>query len=397
MIRFSKATQDMRASAIRELMGLATRSDMISFAGGMPGNSLFPVEELDSLYSRLSVEAKQTAFQYGPTQGYPPLLDSLGRYLQSLGLPMEGNGLIVTTGGLQAIYLTAKVMLDPKDVVVTEDPTFVGGIAAFRSHRAVLNGVPMDDDGIQMDLLEKTWKRLPSRPKLVYVIPNFHNPAGVQYSRERRLSLIGFLKKHPSVLLEDDAYHELYFDETDNETVRPIKALAGETIPVCYVGSFSKIFGPGMRLGWLLSPKAIHAQCELAKQSVDACSPTFTQVLADRFFREGYLSQYVKRIRPVYRRRAEAMLKGLSESMPETVTWTLPKGGFYVWVTLPKHTDATDILKASIERGAVFVVGKTFDPRGRRNHCFRLAFSHTPEDKIEQGVKIVAEAVRRFV
>jgi DNA-binding transcriptional MocR family regulator len=387
----------MRASAIRELMGLATRPDMISFAGGMPGNSLFPVAEIDDIYSKLSLEAKQTAFQYGPTPGYPPLIESLKRYLVELGLPMEGHEVIITTGGLQAINLAAKVLVDPKDVVITENPTFVGGIAAFKSYQAVLAGVPLDENGIQMDALEKTWKRLASGPKLMYVMPNFHNPAGILYSRERRLALIDFLKKRHAILLEDDAYHELYFAEEDRETVRPIKALADETVPVIYAGSFSKIFGPGMRLGWLLSPLKIHAQCELAKQSMDACSSTFTQVLADRFFREGHLSRYIARIRPEYKRRAAAMLDSLARHMPQGVSWTRPRGGFYVWVTLPKHVDATDVLNVSIDRGAVFVVGKTFDPMGKRNHCLRLAFSHTPEEKIEQGVKMVAEAVQAFI
>jgi 2-aminoadipate transaminase len=397
MIRFSKATQSMRASAIRELMGVATRPDMISFAGGMPGNSLFPVAELDGIYSRLSLEAKQTAFQYGPTPGYPPLIESLKEYLSGLGLPLKGHDVIITTGALQAINLTAKVLIDPGDAVITEQPTFVGGIAAFKSYQAVLAGVPMDEDGIRMDALDKAWKRLSRKPKMMYVIPNFHNPAGILYSRRRRLELIDFLKTHRTVLLEDDAYHELYFEEKDRETVRPIKSLADQNMPIVYAGSFSKIFGPGMRLGWLLSPVEIHAQCELAKQSVDACSPTFTQVLADRFLREGHMQRYLSRIRPEYTRRAAAMLNSLSRHMPDGVSWTKPRGGFYVWVTLPKHVDATDVLKASLQQGAVIVVGKTFDPRGRQNGCMRLAFSHAPEEKIEEGVKIIANVLRRFV
>ena len=394
MIRFSKASQTMRASAIRELMGLATRRDMVSFAGGMPANNLFPIEEVDEIYTRLRTGLKQAAFQYGPTSGYPPLVESLKRYFRNRGLSLEGNDVIVTTGGLQAINLVAKVLVDPRDTVVTEDPTFVGALAAFKSYRADLVGIPLDEDGIRMPLLENAWKRLRSKPKLLYAIPNFHNPAGIFYSRGRRMHLLQFLKNRRAVLLEDDAYHELYFDESDRESILPMKALAAESLPICYVGSFSKIFGPGMRLGWLLAPREILERCELAKQSFDACSPTFTQVLADVFFREGFLERYLARIRPLYRRRAETMLTSLAKHMPEGVAWTKPKGGFYIWVTLPRNVDASDVLKTTLERGAVFVVGKTFDPRGKKNHCLRLAFSHTPEEDIDRGVKIVADAIR---
>lgn len=397
MIRFSSGTQSMRASAIREMMGMAIRPDIISFAGGMPSNSLFPVEELDAIYSNLSLQIKQAAFQYGPTSGYPPLIESLKQYLKDKGLPLEGNDVIITTGGLQAIYLAAKVLIDPKDPVVTEDPTFVGGLAAFKSFQAELHAVSLDENGIIPSKLAQTLDSLKPSPKLAYLIPNFHNPAGILYSRERRLAVLELLKKQDTVLLEDDAYSELCFDERDRETIVPMKILANESMPICYIGSFSKIFGPGMRLGWILSPKEIHAQCELAKQSVDACSPTFTQVLADAFLRGGYLADYLKRIRPAYKRRAEIMLKSLSENMPEGITWTKPRGGFYIWVTLPERMDASEVLKKSMEKGAVFVVGKTFDPKGERKNCLRLAFSHTAEEKIDSGVKIVAEAVKELI
>jgi DNA-binding transcriptional MocR family regulator len=383
----------MRASEIRELMKLASRPDIVSFSGGMPGPELFPVEEIDEIYSGLPLSVKRDALQYGPTPGYPPLIESLKTYLKSRGLSLDGNRILITTGSLQAIYLTAKVFLDPGDRVVTEDPTFIGAIAAFRSFQVKLDGVPLDDDGIEMNGFVQQLDSKPI-PKLAYLMPNFNNPAGLTMSRKRRIEVIETLKRRDIVLLEDDPYHELYFDESDRELVTPIKALAEESFPICYAGSFSKMIGPGMRLGWLLAPDEISLQCEIAKQSVDACSPTFTQVLAHSFLSQGKLDPYLKRLRIAYARRAASILKSLDAHMPDGVIWTKPRGGFYVWVTLPKGLDASEVFTASVNRGAAFVVGKAFDPQGIRNNHLRLSFSNPPEDQIEDGIRIIAGVIK---
>ncbi len=202
------------------------------------------------------------------------------------------------------------------------------------------------------------------------------------------------LKGQNIILLEDDAYGELYFDKRDKELTKPMKTILPEQVPICYTSSFSKYVGPGLRLGWLLAPPAIFEKCELAKQSMDACSSTFTQVLVHEFLVQNKISGYLEKLRKTYLRRSQIMLTALQENMPEKVTWTKPRGGFYIWVKLPHNIDATDILKKSIKGGAVFVIGQTFDPLGKKNDCFRLAFSHTPEEKIEEGVKIIANAVK---
>ncbi len=398
MYNYSTSAQSMRSSAIRELMKLAADPSIISFAGGMPNNQLFPCEIVEELYHSLPLAEKQAAFQYGPTPGYPPLLEALKEYLRSRGLPVDTNELMVTSGAMQAISIISKVFVDTGDTVITEYPCFIGAVAAFKSHGANIAGVPIDNDGMDCDQFRTALSRDTKRVKLVYLSPYFHNPAGIIYSQERKDAVAALLAEHQVVLLEDDPYCELYFDEADKPLTTPLKATADSRFPICYVGSFSKIMGPGMRLGYILAPPEITEKCALAKQSMDSCSATYTQVLAKAFLAENQLAPYVEKLRPVYKRRADIMLNALDEHMPrEGISWTRPKGGFYVWVTLPEHMDSTDVFKKSLEKGTAFVVGSAFDPQGVKNNCFRLAFSHTPEERIAEGVEKVAHAVKELL
>lgn len=384
----------MRSSEIRRLMKLAADPSIISFAGGMPANDLFPVDVLDELYNGLSKKTKQVALQYGPTPGYPPLLESLKKYLISRGISLDNQALIITTGAQQALNLVTKVFVDPGDVVITEYPSFIGALAAFKSYNAELASVNLDDDGIDIAALSATIEKYSDKLKFLYVNPVFQNPSGIIYSDERKKQLLALLDRHEICVLEDDPYSELYFDVSDKPKTIPLKAMAKKDAPICYTGSFAKIFGPGLRLGWLLGPEAIIEKCELAKQSMDACSTTFTQVLAHEYLAQGRLAPYLEWLRPIYKRRASLMLDALQKFMPDNVTWTIPQGGFYVWVTLPNHADATTILNASLAKGAAFVIGNAFDPAGKKNNTFRLAFSYTPEDQIMKGVEIIAGAVK---
>jgi 2-aminoadipate transaminase len=395
MIRFSKSVSSLRTSEIRDLMSLATRPDIISFAGGMPGNELFPVEEIEEIYHNLPLGIKQTAFQYGPTPGYPPLLESLKEYLGKKGMPVAANKLMITTGSLQAINILAKVFIDPQDVVVTENPCFIGGISAFKSYQANLHGIELDDDGIEIASLEKFLQTTKSPPpKFIYLTPNFHNPAGTLYTEQRKRELVPVLQKHDLMLIEDDAYGELYFDEDAKIRVTPFKTLYEDQLDICYTSSFSKILGPGFRLGWMLVPQDVYQKAELCKQSMDACSPNFTQVLAHEFLRSGKMDLYIKKMRLIYKRRKDTMAAAIRNYFPDEMTWVEPKGGFYIWIKLPPNIDILSVLKASIEHGAVFVIGKTFDPEGKDTSHFRLAYSHTPEDKIEKGIHILGDCLK---
>ena len=394
MIKFSQCVDAMRTSEIRDLMSVAMRPDIISFAGGMPNNDLFPVKEIDEIYNQLDDKTKKIGFQYGPTQGYPPLIESLREYLRSKNLPVDTNDLIITSGSLQAINIIAKLFVNPGDTVITENPCFIGGTSAFKSYQANIVSASLDSDGIVMSELKNLMEGEGKNAKIIYLSPYFHNPAGIIYSKKRKEELLKYLDGKEIILIEDDPYSELYFDENYKELTVPMKTIQPEPVPICYTGSFSKILGPGMRLGWLLASPEIISKAQLTKQSMDACSSTFTQVLADQFLRQGKLQPYVEGLRITYARRMKIMNDSLVKNMPPEAKWVVPKGGFYIWITLPEHVDALEILKESMSRGAIFVIGRTFDPQGIKNNCLRLAFSHTPEDEIERGVKIIAEALK---
>jgi len=393
MPRFSASVSALRSSAIRELMSLASRPDIISFAGGMPGNELFPVNDVEELFRGLDTRSKQAAFQYGPTPGLPSLLESLGGFLERKGLPVKKNRLMITTGSQQALNILARTFVDPGDRVLTEYPCFIGAISAFRACGAEIVAIPVDDEGIDIDILRKEADR-PDPAKFLYITPYFHNPAGMLYSTERKQQLIETLQGRDIPLIEDDAYGDLWFNEEDRERLKPIKSIDPEGLDVCYTGSLSKILGPGLRLGWMLVPESIYQKCELIKQSADACSPSFTQVIADAFIRSGKIDPYIASVREEYKRRAACMTEALKRHLPDYVKWNEPRGGFYIWLTLPEGTDATAILKRTIERGAVFVIGSTFDPDGTRNDTMRLSYCNNSPEEIEKGIPIIADAIR---
>jgi len=411
-VQFAKSIEKLRASEIRELMKLASDPSIISFSGGMPNNDLFPVDVMEKITQNLSIADKKKAFQYGPTDGIPALKESLAKYLQSKGLPLDGNKILITTGAQQAINLITKVLVDPKDRILTEDPSFIGGIAAFNSYDANVEGIAMDEGGINIAALENAMKN-GEKPKFLYVIPYFQNPAGTIYSPERKIELLDFIEKHDLPMLEDDPYGELWFDEEVKGWVKPMKAIAAERQTVgagfkpaptykdniMYVGSFAKILGPGFRLGYMLAPSELVDKCELAKQSQDACSSTYTQVLASAYLQSGQLEPYLEALRPKYKKRAQIMLDALDKYMPKDqgITWTKPRGGFFVWATLPENIDSSDVFKIAVKNGAAFVVGRAFDPKGKKNNGMRLAFSGADENKIEEGVKIIANAVKEVL
>jgi len=240
--------------------------------------------------------------------------------------------------------------------------------------------------------LEQTLEK--ENPKLLYIIPNFHNPAGIIYTLEKRKKLLEILKGRDLILLEDDAYNELYFSKEAKKLTQPVMSMNQEGVEIVYTGSFSKILGPGFRLGWMLASPEIFEKAEVIKQGIDACSPNFTQVIANEFITRGYLEQYLSRIRIEYAQRRDMMQAALEKYMPEIIKWQKPEGGFYFWLKLPEFINSTNILRSSIKNGAVFVTGKTFDPEAKRNNFIRLAFSNMKKNEIDKGIKIIAQAVQ---
>ena len=397
MPAFSNSVKNLRSSEIRDLMSLANKPDMILFSGGMPDNDLFPLEEIDDIYNNLTTQEKKIAMQYGPTNGLPQSIDSLSVFLENKGLPVSENKIMITTGSLQAINILAKAFIDPGDTIIVENPCFIGAISAFNSYQANIISVPLNESGIDLDQLESLLKDLTQKPKFIYLTPNFHNPAGTLYTAETKQKLIQLLDGADIPIIEDDVYSDLYFYEEDKDDLRTIKGINPIGIDVCYTGSFSKIIGPGLRLGWMLVPNDIYEKCELIKQTIDACSPSFTQIIADKFLQSGIADRYVEKVRVEYKKRAHAMIHALKQQLPEEVTFTAPRGGFYIWLKLPEYINSTDILKKAIDKGVVFVSGKTFDPHGKSNNYIRLSYCNTSVDKINKGIPIVVSVIKEVL
>jgi len=397
MYAFSNAVNSMHSEDIKLLMEQSSGKSMISFAGGMPNNDLFPVKQIDEIYNNLPDVLKKHCFQYGPTSGYPPLIKSLQKYLKIKGLPVDTNKILITTGSLQAISIITQEFVNPGDIILTENPSFVGALSVFETYEAEIHGIPIDKDGINIEALKKKIASLDKKPKLLYVTPNYHNPAGIIYTPERKKELLEVLANTGIILLEDDAYSDLYFKEEEKYLVKPMKSYGFPGVEIIYTGSFSKIIGPGFRLGYMLASPEIFEKAETIKQALDACTSNFMQILANEFLTQNKLQPYLKGLRKEYKERKDILQKSLMKNMPKEITWNEPKGGFYIWLKLPNHIRSTDIFKESIKKGVVFVTGRTFDPASEKDDRLRLSFSNMPKDTIEKGVEILADTVNRVL
>ncbi len=394
MYTFSNAVNSMHSEDIKLLMKMSSGKSLISFAGGMPNNDLFPVKEIDDIYNSLSENVKKLCFQYGPTSGYPPLVKSLQSYLQKKGLPVDTNKILITTGSLQAISIITQEFVNQGDIILTENPSFVGALSVFETYEAEIHGIPIDKDGIDIDALKQKIASLDKMPKLLYVTPNYHNPAGIIYTPERKKALLEVLSNTGIILIEDDAYSDLYFREEEKYLTKSMKSYGVSDVEIIYTGSFSKILGPGFRLGYMLASPEIFEKAETVKQALDACTSNFMQILANEFLSQNKLQPYLKFLRKEYAERKNILQNSLKKYMPKEVTWNEPKGGFYIWLKLPEHISSTEIFKESVKKGVVFVTGRTFDPASKKDDRLRLSFSNMPKDTIEKGVKILAEAIK---
>ncbi len=394
---FSYMVNSMHAEDVKLLMKQSSGKSMISFAGGMPNNDLFPVKQIDEIYNLLPDHLKKLCFQYGPTSGFPPLAKSIEKYLKKKNLTTNENKILITTGSLQAISIITQEFVNKGDVILTENPCFVGALTVFETYGADIHGVPIDENGIIISELKNKIESLDKKPKFLYVTPNFHNPAGIIYSLERKKELLEVLKEHRIILIEDDAYNDLYFKKEDKFLTKPMKSIENSGVEIIYTGSFSKILGPGFRLGYMLASPEIFDKAETIKQAMDACTSNFTQILANDFMQKNKLNPYLKFLRKEYFERNRMLQKYLKKYMPEEVSWNKPKGGFYVWLVLPKHISSTDIFKKSVKKGVVFVTGRTFDPKGEKDDCLRLSFSNVDKKDIEKGIKILAKSVKKVL
>jgi 2-aminoadipate transaminase len=383
--RFAGRTRADVGEGIAAILALLGLPDLISFAGGFPDPSTFPRERASALLDEFAESGESNAFQYAPTRGLAGALDALaGRLDSKQGRRPEDTELLITSGAIEGLELVGKTFLDRGDLVAVEGPTYLGAIMAFRGFEAEIVAVPMDDDGVQVDELER---RLADgvRPKLLYTIPDHQNPAGVSMTTERRETLVALARRHGFLIVEDVAYRELGFDD---DALPSLWSLAPDV--TVQLGTTSKTFFPGVRLGWAVGPAEISAQLVSAKQNTDQCAGALGQRLFEEYVRRGWIDEQLAASRALYRRKSERMLEALTRTMPLTATWTRPRGGFFSWLTLP-GVDTTDLAKRAVERGVGIVPGTPFFPDGRGADNVRLSFSTVDEAQIDDGVERLGE------
>jgi 2-aminoadipate transaminase len=392
---FAERTKVMKSSAMRDLMALTERDDVISLAGGLPDTSTFPPHSYASLMSSVAVDSCARALQYSPTEGLALVKACIAQVMAAEGMSIDPDQLLVTTGGQQVIDLVCKTLLDPGDVVVTEAPTYPGAVPTFCAYQADVVQVTMDRDGMRVDELETLLddlERTGRRPKFIYTVPNFHNPAGVTLSLERRRELVRIAGERELLILEDNPYGLLRYEGTPLPTLHSL-----DDEFVIYASTFSKILSPGVRLGWTAAPAPILAKMNIGKQASDLCSSSISQYFVGAYFESGPWEDYVRSLIEIYRRRRDVMLDSLAECFPREAEWTHPEGGLFIWATLPDYIDTTDLLARALEEHVAFVPGRAAFVDGRGGSSMRLNFSGVNEDEIREGMRRIGEVVREQV
>ncbi len=395
----SRSAEQMKESAIRK-MGtvLAQGRDIISFAPGYPAPQTFPWAEFQEIARDLLAGSDGSVLQYGPTRGFRPLLDAIAEIMAGRGVPTTPERLLINTGSQQGLDLVARVLIDPGDVVLVELPTYTGAITAFRNVQAQMVGVPQEADGIDLAALDATWERLTQegkRIRFVYVVPNFQNPTGLLIGVQKRHAILEWAERRNILIVEDDPYRELYFtDSTTEADVRPIKADDRDG-RVVYLSSFSKTLAPGYRVAWIDAPAPLAAKLEIAKQAADLCTGGFDQRVIYESCRRGLLAKQLPILRSHYQHKRDVMVAALNKELGTSVTWPDPRGGFFLWATLPEGIDSDAMIGRAVENGVIYVAGDAFfvDGRSGRN-IIRLSFSAPTPDRIQEGVSRLAATIR---
>ncbi len=384
----AKRTARMTSSMIRETLKLMSTPGMISFGGGNPAPELFPLREFQEACRYVLEHEGPASLQYGVTEGYPPLKQYLLEKMRKYGVPAEEENILIVNGSQQALDLVGKIFLDPGDTVLTDGPTYLGAIQAWNAYEARFVTVPLDDDGTRVDLVEDILKR--EKVKFIYSLPNFHNPAGVTLSLQRRHQLVDLAARYGTFIIEDDPYGELRFE---GEDLTPIIVLHKEN--TIYLSTFSKTLSPGIRLGWIVAPGKALRRLVQAKQAADLHTSMFTQMVAYDICQRGFLRPHVKRIRDTYRERCRVMLAAMDKYFPPGLRWTRPLGGLFLWVILPKGMDSIELLKEAVAEKVAFIPGPAFYPDGSGQHTFRMTFATASPEMIEEGVERLAKAIER--
>src|SRR3954447_21513852 len=389
---FATRTRGMKSSAMRDLMAVIARPEVISLAGGLPDTGAFPASTLAAVMERIARESSAEALQYGPTEGMAGAKDCIVEVMAAEGIRADPEDMIVTAGGQQVIDLVARALVDPGDVILAEAPTYPGAVPVFSSYQADVVQIDMDDDGMRVDLREETLDRLERdgrRPKFIYTIPTFQNPGGVTMSLPRRRRPVEVANARELLVLEDNPYGLLRYEGVPVPTLRELDG----GLYVMYLGTFSKILSPGIRVRWVLAPPPVLEKITLGKQAADLCSSTLSQLMVTAYFEQTNWRDYIDTVAETYRARRDTMLDALAEHFPAQAEWTRPSGGLFIWATLPDFIDTTDLLARALRENVAFVPGAAAYLDGRGHSSLRLNFSASSEDEIREGVRRIGQVV----
>jgi 2-aminoadipate transaminase len=400
----SRAAVQMKESAIRRMGSvLASGRDIISFAPGYPAPETFPWDEFAEIAAELLASRDPGVLQYGPTRGYRPLLDTIAAITEHRGIKVAREELLVTTGSQQGLDLVARVLIDPGDVILVELPTYTGAITAFLNAQATMVGVRQEADGIDLSALDATYERVRREGrtvKFLYLVPNFQNPTGLLIGLDKRQRLLDWAMRRDVLIVEDDPYRELYFEDSATEAdVRPVK-VDDRDGRVIYLSSFSKTLAPGYRVAWIAAPPLLATKFEMAKQAEDLLTGSLDQRLIYVACRRGILERQLPILRAHYQHKRDVMERALRRELGTTVSWPKPRGGFFLWLTLPRAIDADRMIHRAIEHGVIYVAGEAFyvnagqDPHGEGHNTLRLSFSAPTPERIEAGVARLALTLR---
>ena len=393
----SDSAKGMKRSAIRELLKLTQKPEIISFAGGLPAKESFPLEQLPEICAEVIATDGAAACQYGSTEGVPELLEILAQRYRDQGLSyVTKENITIITSSQQGLDTVGKIFLNRGDKYICELPSYLGALGAFNSYGGVGVGIPQDEQGMSAVELEKTLAEMKAKgekPKFIYLIPDFQNPAGMTMPEARRIEILNIAKKHEIMIIEDSPYRELRFSGKPQRMLYDLDNGEGNVITL---GTFSKIFMPGFRMGWVLAHPMVIDNFVKAKQSTDLCTSAFLQKITVKFFQKNYFDANVKKIVDMYRGKLEAMLGAFEKYMPEGVTWTRPEGGLFLFLTLPEGYDAEELFQIAIEKNVAFVLGTVFFVNGGGKNTMRINFSYMSEEMNIEGVKRLADAIKEL-
>ncbi|MCB6973682.1 MULTISPECIES: aminotransferase-like domain-containing protein [Butyricimonas] len=393
----SDSAKGMKRSAIRELLKLTQKPEIISFAGGLPAKESFPLEQLQEISAEVIATDGAAACQYGSTEGVPELLEILAQRYRDQGLSyVTKENITIITSSQQGLDTVGKIFLNRGDKYICELPSYLGAIGAFNSYGGVGVGIPQDEQGMSAIELEKTLAEMKAKgekPKFIYLIPDFQNPAGMTMPEARRIEILDIAKKYEIMIIEDSPYRELRFSGKPQRMLYDLDNGEGNVITL---GTFSKIFMPGFRMGWVLAHPMVIDNFVKAKQSTDLCTSAFLQKITVKFFQKNYFDANVKNIVEMYRKKLEAMLGAFEKYMPEGVTWTRPEGGLFLFLNLPEGYDAEELFQIAIEKNVAFVLGTVFFVNGKGKNTMRINFSYMSEEMNIEGVRRLAESIKEL-